>query len=127
MTQPTQVNPISRQGNVNDGISAVEPLKMDPGPQENSHITTQSSRGKQMLSLALKGVGAASKNIPTKSVLPAASETNKTVTQRNDVKELNPVNLKLTISSKPIGSGMFGMCFLVIYCGIPVVIKQYKG
>lgn len=129
-TQPTQVGQTLRQGNVNDGISAVEPVKMDVGPQENSHVTTQSSRGKQLLSLALKGVGAASKSQPApnaaKSSLPAASETKKTGTRRNDLKELNPVNLKLTVGSKPIGSGTFGTCFLATYRGIPVVIKQYK-
>ena len=128
-TQPTQLGQILRQGNLNDGTSAVEQVKMDAGPQENSHVTTQSSRGKQLLSLALKGVGVA-KNKPApnaaKSSLPAASETEKTVTRRNDLKELNPVNLKLTVGSKPIGSGTFGTCFLATYRGIPVVIKQYK-
>ena len=75
-------------------------------------------------------MGAASKNQPApnaaKSSLPAASETKKTGTRRNDLKELNPVNLKLTVGSKPIGNGTFGTCYLATYRGIPVVIKQYK-
>jgi len=43
----------------------MELVKMDPSPQENSHVMHDAVfRGKQLLSLALKGVGAASKNIP---------------------------------------------------------------
>ena len=42
-------------------------------------------------------------------------------------KKIEPSNLRRELGAKPIGSGIFGMCFLAKYRGIKVVLKEYKS
>lgn len=81
-----------------------------------------------MLSVALKSAGGPADQAMCKITKPKAEAVTLRAVGRNaGLKEINPANLKRTISSQSLDSDTFGTCFLVTFHGVPVVIKVYKG